>query len=119
MSEYLKSNIEKLIQLEDEENKYKDRMGELKKEKESVSNNIVSFMEKNNITDKDIILGNSKIKYVQTKVQEGITKKRIEERLTLYLKSENLAKEATDFIYSDKNYKINKSIKILNDLKRK
>ena len=118
MSEYLKSNIEKLIQLENEENMYKEKMGELKKEKESVSDNILTFMERNNITNKDIIFGNSKIKYTQTKVQEAITKKRIQDRLTLYLKSENLAKEATDFIYSDKNYKINKSIKIINDLKR-
>jgi hypothetical protein len=115
MSDFLKNNIEKLIELENEESKYKEHISNLKKEKDEVTSNIVTFMERNKITDKDIIFGNSKIKYAQTKVQEGITKKRIQDRLTLFLKNENIAKEATDFIYSERDAKYNKSIKITNN----
>jgi hypothetical protein len=115
MSEYLKNNIEKLIQLENEENKHKEHINKLKKDKDEISTNIITFMERNKITDKDIIFGDSKIKYTQTKIQEGITKKRIHERLTTFLKNENIAKEATDFIYSEREAKINKSIKISNN----
>ena len=114
MTEFLKSNVEKLIELEKQEEQYKDYISQLKKEKESISQNIVTFMERNKITDKDIIFGNSKIKYTQTKVPEGITKKRIQDRLTIFLKNENIAKEATNFIYSERESKINTSIKITN-----
>ncbi len=114
MTEYLKSNVEKLIELDKQEDKYKNIISELKKEKDAVNNNIINFMEKNNITNKDIILGDTKIKYAQTKVAENITKKRIYERLTTYFGDEKSAKQATDFIYSERESKINKSIKILN-----
>ena len=117
MTEYLKNNVEKLIELEKQEEQIKEHMAKLKKDKEAISHNIVQFMERNNITDKDIIFGNSKIKYTQTKIQEGITKKRIYERLTLFLKNEHAAKEATDFIYSERDAKINTSIKITNSNK--
>jgi len=115
MTEYLKNNVEKLIELEKEEEKYKEYILNLKKEKEGITQNIVSFMERNKITDKDIIFGDSKIKYTQTKIQEGITKKRIHERLTMFLKNEQIAKDATDFIYSERDSKFNKSIKITNN----
>jgi seryl-tRNA synthetase len=116
MTDFLKSNVEKLIEIEKQEEKYKTLISDLKKEKESLSHNIIHFMEKNKITDKDIIFGNSVIKYAQSKVPEGITKKRINERLTLFLNNGKTAKEATDFIYSDRDSKINTSIKILDKI---
>ncbi len=109
----LKYCVQKLIDLENEEDKYKDMLLELKKEKETVSNTIIDFMEKNKIEDKDIIFGNSKIKYTQNKIQDGITKKLIQERLKIFLKNEKMAIEATNFIYSNRNYNIKKNLKIM------
>ena len=80
----------------------------------AICQNIIPPNTTSKITDKDIIFGNSKIKYTQTKVPEGITKKRIQDRLTIFLKNENIAKEATNFIYSERESKINTSIKITN-----
>ena len=99
----LKDYVNKLIEIEKEEEKYKLLFANIKKEKELINNTIINFMEKNNITEKDIIFGNKKIKYSKMKVQDTVTKKLIEERLKIFLKSENVAKEATNFIYSDRN----------------
>ena len=115
MSTTLKEYIEKLISLENQELKYKTEMNNIKKEKENISNSILNYMEKNNITDKEIIYGNNKIKYSSIKIQDNITKKLIFERLKIFLKNENLATEATNFIYSDRNNSIKKSLKITNN----
>ena len=114
MTTNLKDYIEKLVDLENQEEKYKEKMNNIKKEKENISNTIISYMEKNSITDKDIIFGDNKIKYTSTKIQDNITKKLIFERLKIFLKSENLATDATNFIYSDRNNSIKNSLKITN-----
>lgn len=114
MTTNLKDYIEKLVDLENQEEKYKEKMNNIKKEKENISNTIMSYMEKNSITDKDIIFGDNKIKYTSTKIQDNITKKLIFERLKIFLKNENMATDATNFIYSDRNNSIKNSLKITN-----
>jgi hypothetical protein len=110
--ESLTEYVKRLIELEDEEEKYKNIINNIKKEKEKMSNGLLSYMEENNITDKDLIFGNKKIKCASQKVNENITKKLILERLTIYLKSKDHAEEATKFIYNDRNSNLKKFIKI-------
>ncbi len=113
-----KHYVEKLVDLEKEEEKYKEMMVKIKKDKDMVSNTIIEFMEKNKIEDKDIIFGESKIKYVKNRIQEGITKKLIQDRLRIFLKNEVLANQATEFIYSDRNANIKKTLKIMRTEKK-
>jgi len=113
----LKEYIHKLIEIEKEEKKYKTLFSNLKKEKDTLNNLIINFMETNKITDKDIIFGEKKIKYTKTKVQDSITKKLIEDRLKIFLKSEQTAKEATNFIYADRNSSQKTFLKI-SDIKK-
>jgi hypothetical protein len=113
----LKEYINKLIEIEKEEEKYKTLFSNLKKEKDTLNNLIINFMESNKITDKDIIFGDKKIKYTKTKIQDSITKKLIEDRLKIFLKSEQTAKEATNFIYSDRNSSQKTFLKIV-DIKK-
>ena len=61
-----KKNIKKIIELDNEENKLKEMLNKIKEEKDSINNNLVLFMETNNITSKDIIYGDRKIKYIKT-----------------------------------------------------
>ena len=65
----LKEYIHKLIEIEKEEEKYKTLFSNLKKEKDTLNNLIINFMESNKITDKDIIFGEKKIKYTKTKIE--------------------------------------------------
>jgi len=109
---FLKENIEKLIEIEKQEENYKNIFSNLKKEKDKINTNVISFMEKNNITDKDIIFGDKKIKYTTSKLQDNITKKLIYERLKIYLKDDVEANNATNFIYADRNVSEKNYLKI-------
>jgi 2C-methyl-D-erythritol 2,4-cyclodiphosphate synthase len=101
--ENLKVYIEQLIDIEKQEEKYKNISSTLKKEKELLNQNIIDFMNKNNIANKDIIFGEKKIKCSSIKIQESITKKLIFDRLKVFLKNEETAKNAVDFIYQERN----------------
>ena len=114
---FLKENIQKLIDLDKEEEKYKNIFSNIKKEKESLNTNIINFMKKNNITEKDIIFGDKKIKYSTLKVQDNITKKLIYDRLKIFLKDDVIANNATHFIYSDRNVSEKNFLKI-SEIKR-
>ena len=114
---FLKENISKILELEKEEEKYKDIFSNIKKEKELLNTNVMSFMQKNNIMDKDIIFGDKKIKYSISKVQDSVTKKLIYERLKIYLKDDVEANNATNFIYSDRNISEKNYLKI-SDIKK-
>ena len=98
----LKEYVEKLFELENEEEKYKNIFSNIKKEKEILNSNIMNYLEKNNLTHKDIIFGNKKIKYTSSNISENITKKLIFERLKIFLKDERIANEAVNFIYSNR-----------------
>jgi len=116
--ELFKKNIKRIIDLENEEKQLKDTLNRIKEQKDKLNDNLVSFMETNNITTKDIIYGDKKIKYIRTKNTEGITKKLIYEKLRNYFKSDNSATEATEYIYKDRASEYKTTIKIM-DVKNK
>jgi hypothetical protein len=113
-----KKNIKRIIELENEEKKLKDTLNIIKEQKDKLNVNLVSFMETNNITTKDIIYGDKKIKYIRTKNIENITKKLIYEKLRNYFQSDKSATEATEFIYKDRQSEYKTTIKIT-DVKNK
>jgi len=117
-NEDFKKRIKRIVDLDDEEKKLKDELNKIKNEKEMISNDILNFMETNNITGKDIIYGKNKIKYVKLKNIENITKNLIYNKLKIYLRSESAAAEATEFIYSDRKSEYKTQIKI-SDIKIK
>jgi len=116
--ELFKKNIKKIIDLENEEKGLKDTLNRIKEQKDKLNDNLILFMETNNITTKDIIYGDKKIKYIRTKNTEGITKKLIYEKLRNYFQSDKSATEATECIYKDRQSEYKTTIKIT-DVKNK
>lgn len=114
MTSNLKEVVQKLIEYEDLEEKYKIKLNDIKKEKEKINNELIHYLEENNITDKDIIFGNKKIKYSSQNITENITKKLILERLTIFLGNQEKAQQALNYIYSDRDKNTKKYIKITN-----
>ena len=110
----LKLIIGEFVSLDKEENIYKDKIKYIKNKKEKIHDSIVNYMSNNDILDKEIIFENNKIKCASSKTTESITKKLIFERLKLFLKDENVATQATNFIYSDRNSTQKYSLKISN-----
>jgi septal ring factor EnvC (AmiA/AmiB activator) len=107
-----KSTVKRYLQINEHEEKLKEEMKQLKNEKDSIENNIMKFMENNNITDRDIDVGDFKLKYSTSKKTEGVTKKLIYERLVQFLNNEQKAKELLDFIYQERNSEMINSIKL-------
>jgi hypothetical protein len=116
--ELFKKNIKRIIDLENEEKQLKDTLNRIKEQKDKLNDNLISFMETNNITTKDIIYGDKKIKYIRTKNTEGITKKLIYEKLKNYFQSDKSATEAIEYIYKDRQSEYKTTIKIT-DVKNK
>ncbi len=112
--ESLKSYVQKLIELDNEEAKYKTILNEIKDKKEEVSETLINILVTNQIQDKDIILGGKKVKYSVLNTQESITKKLILDKLTMFLKDEKLAEQATQFIYDKRNIITKNILKISN-----
>lgn len=110
----LKLYISEFINLDKEENLYKDKIKNLKNKKEKVHDSIVNYMSNNDILDKEIIFENNKLKCASSKITESITKKLIFERLKVFLKDENMATKATNFIYSDRSSTQKLSLKVTN-----
>lgn len=110
----LKSYISEYINIDKEENVYKDKLKNIKNKKTKIHDFIINYMSNNDILDKEIIFDDNKIKCSSSKISESITKKLILERLKLFLKDENLATQATNFIYSDRNSSQKLSLKLSN-----
>ena len=114
----LKEYVEKLFEIEKEENKYKNLVSDIKKEKEILNQHIMDYMISNDIKDKDIIYGDKKLKYTSMNIQDTITKKLINDRLKIFLKDDIMAANATNFIYSERN-KTTKNYLKISDIKNK
>ncbi len=111
--ELFKKNVKKFMEINEQEEKIKEKMKELKNEKDGLENFILNFMEQNKITDRDIDVGDFKLKYSQNKKTESVTKKLILERLQQYFNgNEQKAKELLDFIYQERTSEMISSIKL-------
>lgn len=113
----LKQFINDFITLNKEEEIYKEKIKNLKTKKDKIHDTIINYMSNNDILDKEIIFENNKIKCGSSKTTESITKKLIFQRLKEFLKDENLATQATNYIYNDRNSSQKLVLKIF-DLKK-
>jgi len=112
--ESLKPCVQKLIELDNEEAKYKAILNEIKDKKEEVSEILINILVSTQSQHKDIFLGGKKVKYSVLNTQESITKKLILDKLTMFLKDEKLAEQATQFIYDKRNIITKNILKISN-----
>lgn len=113
-----KDNVKRWVELDNQSHRYKLEMDGLKKkkaeyelERDKVGDNILNFMETNNLSDNEIVISDGKLKYFNSKTSTSISQKFINERLKLYFKDENKAKEVLDFIYSGRETTITPVVK--------
>jgi hypothetical protein len=116
--EYFKNDIRKWVEYDNMAYRYKLKMDSLKMEKEKyeqernkMQDNILSYMENNKLKNNDIIISDGKLKYFNSKSSTSISKKFIEERLKIYFKNEEKAKDVAEFIYSGREVSYNPVLK--------
>ena len=103
ITEDFKNDLKNWLQYDNEEKSIKDNLKNIKDKKIKYEDKILSYMENNNLTNKDIILDNDcKIKYKATNVVKGITKKLIYDKLKRYFNSYEKAEDITNYIYSER-----------------
>ena len=108
----LKNNIQEYLNLKKIENEYTQEISKLKQSYDVIENNIVSYMNSNDYLDKEIIFEKNKLKCSNTKTSETITKKYLLEKLKLFLKNEEAANQAVQFIYSSRKETNKLSLKV-------
>ena len=108
----LKNNLLQLLQINNTINQYKNEIDSLKKQKDNLEKNLIIYMEKNDMTNKNIIVNDQKIKYNTTKNYETFSKKYLLNKISTFLKDENVANELVNYLYNHREIKESKSIKI-------
>ena len=99
-----KTAIKEWYRCETEEKKIKEKLSEIKKNKDGVETLIIEYMVSHSIQDKDIHIGDHVMKYGEAKSTESITKKLILEKLTEFFGGNSAeAERATEFIYSNRS----------------
>jgi len=104
-----KRNVKTWIILDDDIKKLEKALKELKKQKSEVTPKLEKFMSNHEI--QDCKTGNGIIKCVTAWSKEGINRKSMQEKLSLFLKNMDLAEKATSYIYDNREKKSRVRIK--------
>ena len=81
-----KQNIIKYVNLDDKIREKEHELRKLRKYKESTSTDIIDYIIKNKIYESDIKIGNSKLRYQETKTKTGLGLNVIKMKLRDYFK---------------------------------
>ena len=102
VSDNFKNNIKTWVELDNKQKELRRKALLYGKEKDKIQAGIIDYMSANKLEDKDLIISDGKLKYSYSKTSESISKGYIEKQLTIFLKNPKIAKEATEFIYSNR-----------------
>ncbi len=108
-----KRSVKRYLELHAREEELKEQLKAMKEEKDQLENGILGFIENNDYQDRDIVVGDYKMKYTKTKQSETVTKKYTFDKLATYFGGdEDKAKEVLDYIYSDRGTVVRTSLKL-------
>jgi len=109
MSEDLKNNILKWVQLNNEISSLQSKIREFKKEQKIVGNNLTSMMKEHDLDVIDINSG--EIKYVQNKVKQTLNQKYLLDIMTKYYNNIGEANKICEYIQDNREIKFKDNIK--------
>ena len=117
----LKNNLKSFIELNSKISSIETNLSSLKEQRNSLENNILTILENNNLTDKDIRIGDMKFQYHITEKKDIFTQHFIKNNLITFFKevqnqtTENATKNATyvfEYLLNKRTSKSNKNLKI-------
>jgi PP-loop superfamily ATP-utilizing enzyme len=86
------NQIQQWVQLDNQLKQLNDKTKELREKRNSLEQNITTYASSNNLSNATVNIGNGKLKFVNTKVQEPLTFKYLEKTLSEVIKNENQVK---------------------------
>ena len=111
ISNEFKDAVKKYVQIDNERKLLSKKSSQLKKDQDNIENFILTFMESNNMTDKNILISDGKLQYNTTNTTESLTKKYLLEKLNIYFKNEKKAEHCTKFLYDNRGTREKVSLK--------
>lgn len=106
------NQVQQWVFLDDQIKKINEQVKELREKRNQASDNILSYVNKNNITNSALIIDDGKLKFVNTKIVEPLTFKYLEKTLSQVIKSETQVKIIMEQL------KQKRTIKQVHELKR-
>jgi|688.fasta_scaffold394255_3 hypothetical protein len=117
----LKNNLKSFIELNSKISSIENNLSSLKEQRTSLENDILTILEHNNLTDKDIRVGDMKFQYHITEKKDTFTQQFIKNNLILFFKevqnqtTDNATKNANyifEYLLNKRTSKKNKDLKV-------
>ena len=105
------NQIQQWVQLDNQLKQLNDKTKELREKRNTLEQNITSYAALNNLSNSTVNIGNGKLKFVNTKVQEPLTFKYLEKTLSEVIKNENQVKLIMEHIKQKRETKVVPEIK--------
>ena len=104
-------NIQKWVSIDNQIKNLNEKMKELRDQKTELSDNITTYVEKNNLSKATIQISDGKLKFANTKVQTPLTFKYLEKTLGEVINNETQVKQIIEYLKEKREYKIVPEIK--------
>ena len=119
VSNEFKDAIKQWVTLDNKRAELNQQSNKIKKDMNNIESFILTFMDANDMKDKNILINDGKLHYDTANSWESITKKYILEKATLYFKNEKKAEEFVRFLYDSRSCTEKTSLKRKANSKKK
>ena len=105
------NQIQQWVQLDDHLKQLNEKTKDLREKRNTLQQNIINYASLNNLSNANVQISDGKLKFTNTKVQEPITFKYLEKKLSEVIKSETQVKLIMEHIKQKRTVKIVQEIK--------
>jgi seryl-tRNA synthetase len=105
------NQIQQWVSLDNQLKQLNEKVKDLREKRNTLEENITSYASTNNLSNSTIKIGDGRLKFTNTRVQEPITLKYLEKTLSEVIKNESQVKLIMDHIRQKRSVKIVPEIK--------
>jgi hypothetical protein len=105
------NQIQQWVQLDNQLKQLNERVKDLRDKRNTLEQNLTNYASSNNLSNATVNIGNGKLKFVNTKVQEPLTFKYLEKTLSEIIKNESQVKLIMEHIKQKRETKVVQEIK--------
>tara|TARA_Y100000816_G_scaffold163136_1_gene116752 strand:+ start:1446 stop:1787 length:342 start_codon:yes stop_codon:yes gene_type:complete len=107
----LEENVKKWIILDNSVKELTNRVKEAREKRENINNDIISYVNKNNLTNAKIKISDGNLNFVDSKIAQPLTYKFLNDSMLKFFKDKELTDNFLKFLKSEREIKITKEIK--------
>ena len=99
------SKIQQWVSLDNQLKQINEKVKDLRDKRNDLEENITSYASENNLSNATVKIGDGRLKFTNTKVQEPLTFKYLEKSLSEMVKNESQVKQMVDYIKRNRDIK--------------